>query len=128
MANQNRPAQVEALLEAAKIAWLTNSNHEKMSFEECNTLLATIQQVQAMKDKLVFIPEEAQTAWDDVEIQPVSEDEQGNCDVCNEGEETFWSVYLHQVEGGVKCIADLPTKALAEQLAALITNAVKSHK
>ena len=76
---------------------------------------------------LDFIPEQAATPWDDVEVHPVHMDEQNNCDVCEEGQETFWSVYLHQKEGGVNCIADLPTKEMAYKLASLIETLVKSH-
>jgi uncharacterized membrane protein len=34
------------------------------------------------------------------------------------GRETFWSVYAHQTEGGVDCIADLRTEKEAEAFAA----------
>jgi hypothetical protein len=71
---------------------------------------------------LEFIPEAAKTKWDAVEVHPVWQDENGNCDVVDEGNETFWSVYLHQVQGGVLCVADLPTKELALKLAELIEN------
>jgi hypothetical protein len=61
---------------------------------------------------LKFIPEEAESKWDEIEINPIVEDENGYCDVVNEGEELFWSVYLHQLNGGVNCIADLPQKKM----------------
>jgi len=59
---------------------------------------------------LQFIPEEAKSNWDAFEIHPIVEDENGFCEVTSEGNESFWSIYLHQVNGGLKCIADLPTK------------------
>jgi len=78
-------------------------------------------------EKIDFAPNSALDPWDDIEIQPVFCDEDGNCEVCNEGEQTFYSVYLHQVSGGVLCIADLPTLELAQNLASLIKNACGSY-
>jgi hypothetical protein len=76
---------------------------------------------------LKFIPEEAETKWDEIEINPIVEDENGYCDVVNEGKETFWSVYLHQLNGGVKCIADLPTKEHALKFSQLINSLTKTR-
>jgi len=70
-----------------------------------------------------FIPEAAESYWDDIEIQPVKEIEKGIFTIVEEGEEDFWSVYLHQLEGGLKCIADVRTKITAKKLAKLIWNA-----
>lgn len=75
---------------------------------------------------LKFIPEEAETKWDEIEINPIVEDENGYCEVVNEGEELFWSVYLHQINGGVKCIADLPTKEDALKFSQLINSLTKT--
>lgn len=69
---------------------------------------------------LKFIPEEAQTGWDEIEVYSVFENKNGFCEVVEEGQESFWSVYLHQLNGGVKCIADLPTKYDAIKLANLL--------
>ena len=74
-------------------------------------------------EKLDFVPDAALSTWDDIEIQPVFCNDNGNCEVCDEGQESFWSVYLHQVGGGVQCVADLPTQELAEKLASLLKNA-----
>ncbi len=76
---------------------------------------------------LKFIPEEAESNWNDIEIHPVFEDENGFCDVVNEGKETFWSVYLHQLNGGLKCVADLPTKDNAFKFAQLLNSITKSR-
>lgn len=77
----------------------------------------------------VFVPEQATTPWDAVEVQPVCFIDNGaNCEVCDKGQEDFWSVYLHQVEGGVLCVADLPTEAAADKLAELIRNAAKTFQ
>ena len=76
---------------------------------------------------LKFIPEEVETKWDEIEINPIVEDENGYCEVVNEGEELFWSVYLHQINGGVKCIADLPTKEDALKFSQLINSLTKTR-
>ena len=51
--------------------------------------------------------------WDDVEVHPVARLEDGSCEVVDEGEHSFWSVYVHLVEGGVQCVADLFSKKQA---------------
>ena len=79
--------------------------------------------IQRAKDIPCFIPEEAESYWDDIEIHPVKEIESGICETIEEGNEDFWSVYLHQLNGGLKCIADLSTKKNAKKLAELIWNA-----
>lgn len=76
---------------------------------------------------LKFIPEEAETNWDEIEINPIVENENGYCEVVDEGEELFWSVYLHQLNGGVKCIADLPTKEDALKFSQLINSLIKTR-
>ena len=76
---------------------------------------------------LKFIPEEAETKWDEIEINPIVEDENGYCEVATEGEELFWSVYLHQLNGVVKCIADLPTKEDALKFSQLINSLTKTR-
>lgn len=45
--------------------------------------------------------------WDDVEIHPFIEVEPGMYEVCEDVDKAdIWSVYLHNVEGGIICIAD----------------------
>ncbi len=56
-----------------------------------------------LKEVLKFIPEEAKSKWDAIEIHPIFEDEYGYCEVTSEGQESFWSVYLHQTNGGLRC-------------------------
>jgi len=75
------------------------------------------------KENSIFIPEAAESYWDDIEIQPVKEIEKGICETIEEVDEDFWSVYLHQLGGGLKCIADVRTKKNAKKLAKLIWNA-----
>lgn len=67
-----------------------------------------------------FYPKEAKTPWNDIEIHPIIEIEKGICEVIQDGKESFWSVYLHQLDGGLKCIADVESKIEAESLAELI--------
>jgi hypothetical protein len=74
-----------------------------------------------------FIPEEAETKWDEIEIHPIIEDENGYCEVINEGQESFWSVYLHQTNGGLRCVADLPTKNDALKFEQLLKEATKTR-
>jgi hypothetical protein len=66
--------------------------------------------------------------WDALEVHPVFEEEDGNCSVCEPDEATFFSVYVHDVNGGVLCIADLPTLDEAEELRELIEVLLLTHK
>lgn len=77
---------------------------------------------------LKFIPEEAKSKWDAIEIYPIFEDENGFCEVTSEGQESFWSVYLHQTNCGLRCVADLPTKNDALKFEQLLKEAIKSIK
>jgi hypothetical protein len=70
-----------------------------------------------------FIPENAEFYWEDIEILPIKELKNGVCEEVKEGEEDFWSVYLHQLNGGLECVADLRTKEEAQKLTKLIENA-----
>lgn len=60
--------------------------------------------------------------WDNIEIQPINEDEDGNCEpvLNNESDIHFYSVYLHDVNGGFMCIADCTSKSEANVLSDLI--------
>lgn len=78
-------------------------------------------------EQVEFFPDAASGCWQDMEVSPVLNND-GGCEVCDEENAEFWSVYLHQIEGGVQCIADLHTKKQAEQLAELIENAAKHYK
>lgn len=71
-----------------------------------------------------FYPQEAAIVWDAVEVHPVYEDGEGTAEICEEGDQTYFSVYLHLPEGGINCIADFPTIELAIQFAGLIRNIV----
>jgi hypothetical protein len=70
--------------------------------------------------------------WNAVEVEPVcylnKEDHTQGCEVCEESEADFYSVYLRQSCGGVQCIADCTTKERADAFAALIERIVETHK
>lgn len=76
-----------------------------------------------------FYPKAAEDHWDDVEVHAVwCEDGTDTCEPCDKDEDaTFFSVYLHQLEGGIQCVADLPTREAAESLAELLRESVKTH-
>lgn len=75
-----------------------------------------------------FYPQEAGSKWDAIEIHPVYDDGEGNADICEEGQETYWSIYLHQAQGGLKCVADMPSKELAMDVKALIKEVTATNK
>ena len=75
-----------------------------------------------------FYPHEAGSKWDAIEIHPVYDDGEGNADICDEGQETYWSIYLHQAQGGLKCVADMPSKELAMDVKALIKEVTATNK
>ena len=79
--------------------------------------------------KLQFYSKDIPDKWDNIEIEkckliqnkyaePVYGNEKGD----------FYSVFLHDINGGVRCIADLPTKKDAIKLTSLLKNMVKSYK
>lgn len=70
-----------------------------------------------------FFPENAEFYWDYLEILPIKELENEICEEVEEGQENFWSVYLHQLNGELEYLADLKTKEEAEKLKKLIENA-----
>lgn len=62
------------------------------------------------------------TDWNDIEVVPVWCRNNGSCKTCDEGKESFWSVYLRKTIGEVVCIADFPTKKEALAFEQLIWN------
>jgi len=73
-----------------------------------------------------YISEEL-VPWDFLEVHPVKEIETGFFETCNNGEEDFWSVYLHRIEGGLICIADVKTENEANELSKLISDCSNSR-
>jgi hypothetical protein len=89
---------------------------------ELHIKIEVIKTNETMKKLPQFIPEEAESYWDAIEIHPVKEIEKGIYETVEEEEGIFWSVYLHQLNGGLKCIADVKTKIEAMNFAELIEN------
>jgi hypothetical protein len=81
-----------------------------------------------LRKKLDFTPEAADLAWDNIEIEPINEDERHGCSRTDDENPDFYSVYLHQVRGGVQCVADVPTEEHANALRDLIAKAVRNFK
>lgn len=52
-------------------------------------------------------------AFDAVEVHAIDECDDHTSDECA----AYWTVALHLKTGGIECIADLPSRALAEALA-----------
>lgn len=74
-----------------------------------------------------YDPAAASTAWDAVEIEPMWTDGV-NDEPCDEGEELFWSVFLHQVNGGVLWVADAEDKEEAIKIKTLLENAAQAYR
>ena len=57
------------------------------------------------------------TPVDAIEIQPVRyfdiNGDKDQVEPCEEGQEDFWSVYIHIPDNGVECIADVDSKQTA---------------
>jgi hypothetical protein len=75
-----------------------------------------------------FFPLSEKMQWDDIEVHPVKDFNNGTAEVCEEGEENYWSVYVHNVEGGIICVADVPDKVQGYRLRKLIETLCESHK
>jgi hypothetical protein len=69
-----------------------------------------------------FFPENAEFYWDYLEILPMKELENEFYEEVEEGQENFWSIYLHQLSGELECLADLKTKEEAVKLKKMIEN------
>jgi len=65
--------------------------------------------------------------WVDIDVQPVKKDGDTftKCEI-GDPELYCWSVYLVRLDGESQCVADLPTKNLAFDVAQLIKYASKS--
>lgn len=77
-----------------------------------------------------FFPKSAfNTQWNKIEVKPVmTEEGTDSILVCEyESDAEFWSVYLVDTKGQSHCVADLPTKKLANDVAKLIKYASKSR-
>lgn len=89
-----------------------------------------------IKSKLVlnnpvnFVPAAAKEPWDCIEIEAIHDDGTDACPVdhLENGDYpvSYHSVYLHQKDGGVNCIADVPTEEDAIKLRELIETVVRT--
>lgn len=77
-------------------------------------------------------PEAFNSQWDDIEIERCRTEFDGTTYPIHDDNDVlpgdFWSVYVHMVEGGVMCIADVPTEEMAIQLHDMLSRAVKTYK
>ena len=77
----------------------------------------------------IYPPDNVPAQWDNVEVEAIKEDEEHGCSrTFGEGNPDFYSVYLHNVEGGAICIADCETEEQANNLADLIRAMIKNYK
>ena len=60
--------------------------------------------------------------FDAIEVQPVREDKEGNCETCPIGDASFFSVYAHLRSGGVECLGDCEDLVSAVRLGTLIAS------
>ncbi|MBE7174531.1 MAG: hypothetical protein INR73_28425, partial [Williamsia sp.] len=62
--------------------------------------------------------------FDDIDIYPVRQIDGGTdrqqVEICEPSEAQFWSIYVHDIDGGLHCIADVATEVQASQLASLL--------
>jgi hypothetical protein len=69
--------------------------------------------------------------WDEVEYHPcktVNDGENGQyTEQCEPDEAEFWSVYLHDIQGGILCVADVENETQAKNLASLIERAAQFY-
>lgn len=78
---------------------------------------------------LGFYPEDIRDAdkWDEVEVHPIGIDyENGGVHYTIDNDTDYpdyYGVYLHLSEGGIVCVADLPTQEMAQSLADLLMKA-----
>jgi len=75
----------------------------------------------------------ANTKWDDVHVSgcknfhAIDHDDTW-AEQVDDDQAEFWSVFLHDVNGGVFCVADVPTKKQALLLSHLILSAALSYQ
>jgi hypothetical protein len=85
-----------------------------------------------MKNLDLSYPHAFDHPWDNIEIERMQWDGENDVtriyDKADEKDDDFWSVYVHQEDGGAMCIADLPTEKDADDLRVLLSKAVKMFK
>lgn len=85
-----------------------------------------------LKPKLnLSYPNAFKQQWDNIEIERCRDDGEDTYPI-HDSEDVepndFYSVYVHMVEGGLMCVADLPTEEAAIQLAETLKLAVKTYQ
>ena len=91
-------------------------NNENKLSELRDVAVDSLKQANAIVP-LFFLPD--CVTFDNIETSPIKQLEDC-CEVCDKGEEDFWSVYLHNVEGGAVCVADVATEEQANALVELL--------
>lgn len=80
------------------------------------------------KELIAFMPESVQQQWNGIEVKPVrfvNGEFPEVCETCEEDVADMYSLYVRTSDGEAICVADLPTKEWADQLASLIKQMVK---
>ena len=69
------------------------------------------------------------TEYDEVEVHPCTQDEDGLCEQCepNDPELAMWSCYLHHKVGGIECVADFANEKEADAYAVPACMAGPNH-
>lgn len=76
-----------------------------------------------------YYPEGAAQPFNDIELFPITEEEDGTAYPA-EGEEPvfYYSLFAHLNTGGLTCLADLPTEAEAETVLHLLQSTALNFK
>jgi hypothetical protein len=90
--------------------WATN-----MSIQQLGTYLPPADTLPSVMPIHLF----ARTEYDEVEVHPCTQDDEGPCEQCdpNDPELAMWSCYLHLKLGGIECVADFENEKEADAYA-----------
>jgi hypothetical protein len=61
-------------------------------------------------------------------VQETGEHQFQYTEQCEDEDAEFFGVYVHLLEGGIDCVADLPTREQANELATLLEKAAKAYQ
>lgn len=85
-----------------------------------------------LKQKLVIgYPQGFKGLWDNLEIERCRDNGEETYPIHDDEDvepNDFWSLYAHQIGGGVMCVADLPTEEAAIGLRDMISYAVRTFE
>jgi len=96
--------------------WQGNKSSEEI--DKIDSQIEILEKCKNIRFTLCFYP--TNERWDNIEVHPVRNIGEDAAEQCEEYEADYFSVYLHLVAGGLICIADLPTRELAEGLKELL--------